>query len=1123
MSQSYQFDDQLSVGSLRLSEEDNSSTDQDTSSNDSSRIKRSRSDDSDVNDDDDFSLEGVLRSIEINDYHSASVLIEEMDGEDLYSLINILLAKYIDGDENFISPLDLVKELVRSADIVIDSQDLLDSSLKKAVDDKNEDGITFLLEQGASSEIGIEQAIEIDSDDMLQFFGAPFSNDYLSKAISDISYNAIEYFLREDFYSASEVLIKESKNLSFGYRERLIALVSENAELDQVYDLMKILIENNGEKLISCFIEAFDLEELLTEIEEQDGSNGFYGFILDCAKKYISELEIKVLEMNILSVRFEKLSMSTNILCYPTESFNGDKRLKTLREEISKKIHLDQENRYAANFIGTPFSIFNCYHTLTPYHRSNKNKSETYFRSGKHPFSVCVTPALAQYSPSSKLPESKVEKTQASAPNLGLYNPIESLNSSKKVKPPTKKIEKTIDKGNAQLYDFLLKYKLSICKYIVEGCSQLSNEQNSVIKVGFYNAYPCVMVLIKKPGNAPQKVSVKALNAWVEVIISFLVGLINYKAQEIGLDVEMIRRSSFSFLRPTIAPCDQSIRISVGIIPKDYAEIVISCLTILNETLSIIHNVGIQDNPHLNIALPENCFIATKDYKNYKGTNPVVKNLMELVWLNAEISVNKKKDGGKTTVQNLVRSSFSRDELAIKTYQELSKVVEDDFNYPGIFLDVLRTEISYIFVKKQGKGFSLTFNQDRAIEPILPKYKANVINDGDFFNCIFQILKAISHEQSASRVANTLHDAEESVRVAIQKSTTSNEIKDVYFNLELLMELLYSRTILISSGVLDDPYGSDSDVENDEEDKHKKIYGKKIIVRNGMRAILTSLHASANYLYADDYLNGKNKYPLFLYGAYYETIDAVELIAKFDVKKEALSSNIMIYDINSCGKDGKSLPVLKGEALKNIKTMIVDTTSSTIKLHQDWIAEFRNQKNMKVLFFVSSGFKNEQMGSDKNPYGTIRIFTKDINGKKNITKITEFIKEVENPINSSVSHHYRRMMKRLNCTPRNNQIIDINAPLKFDLKKLSINKISDLLLKIIPVADERPGILFVMCVFAIKNALSDKKLKHHNHRITFRDNFFYISKKMPENELLDGNTVEKYSNTIQIFKHLKSA
>ena len=75
---------------------------------------------------------------------------------------------------------------------------------------------------------------------------------------------------------------------------------------------------------------------------------------------------------------------------------------------------------------------------------------------------------------------------------------------------------------------------------------------------------------------------------------------------------------------------------------------------------------------------------------------------------------------------------------------------------------------------------------------------------------------------------------------------------------------------------------------------------------------------------------------------------------------------------------------------------------------------------------VSSGLKNEQAMSDYNPYGCIRIFTRD---KKDLKKVYNYLvgfEEEAQYAHPQKSHILRKNAKDAGFTPTNRAILSAN-------------------------------------------------------------------------------------------------
>ena len=200
-----------------------------------------------------------------------------------------------------------------------------------------------------------------------------------------------------------------------------------------------------------------------------------------------------------------------------------------------------------------------------------------------------------------------------------------------------------------------------------------------------------------------------------------------------------------------------------------------------------------------------------------------------------------------------------------------------------------------------------------------------------------------------------------------------------------------------------------------------------------MKAILKAVDAGAKHLFPNypTQSTKSQKYPISIYKMYYEAEKALKLYKLFKISKKC-DSQLVLYDATACIADGKDIPHLKGSQLARMKVLIVDSTSATTDKYRRWLQIFKQQPKMEILFFVSSGLKMEQIGADKNHYGTIRVFTKN---KALLKKIVHQIKQGnEGGVKANISHHYRHLMKRLGAVPSNAMLLreekepDKNAP-----------------------------------------------------------------------------------------------
>ena len=557
--------------------------------------------------------------------------------------------------------------------------------------------------------------------------------------------------------------------------------------------------------------------------------------------------------------------------------------------------------------------------------------------------------------------------------------------------------------GDALLYDAILNYKLSLCKSLAK---KIGNED--YIKAGFYNNYPCLMVYVKpasihKAAENEYVPTDPALKAWANFLISIYVGYVNFEAKKKNIDIELVRRSSFGFLSPSIAVTVSSIRINVGIVPDAYVDVLADGLERLNEVLSYLHN-----KRKIKQSLPADCFYGKTAHKNYLKTGraknyatPVLDDIFQLLWQQVE-------NGGKTTLQNMMRTSFCRDGISAKVYESLE---EDAENFLAAMTAGLEWALSRMAVTKKGKGKQLSFDNNGTIAyPLSTRAEAieKKFEDTKFWDFIRQVTTA------AKENYNDNADIQALIK-DINTRAKHQFVSGIYKQLEVLNELILldvlKQQTAVPSRSFEDGYGSDSEDEAPFDDE--TVHSRKLIVSNGMRATLATLLAIGSKL---------KDFSLYVDSAYYEIAYGIDLLESFEDQAITLrkpvamtTASTYLFDVNACVTDGvatKSNFNTFANKTKN-KFLVLDTTSATTDQMHNYV-KFFSQTRARSMIFVSSGLKNEQLGADKNAYGTIRLFTKN---KSLLRNYYNTIKKKEPPVDSPISHEYRRAQKQLGAVP----------------------------------------------------------------------------------------------------------
>ncbi|OGO92592.1 MAG: hypothetical protein A3F10_00610 [Coxiella sp. RIFCSPHIGHO2_12_FULL_42_15] len=632
----------------------------------------------------------------------------------------------------------------------------------------------------------------------------------------------------------------------------------------------------------------------------------------------------------------------------------------------------------ASQLIGEYLSPTRGYLQFSAMERPRLEDSETYYRSQKHP----IVKKLAQ---KGRLMYCDKPLKNGEDAHVGAYGNFFQLMGDVSLATNT---NLTTSVGDGVLYNQQLKYRNGLCTAIFNKAEDLIH-----IKVAHYNDFPCLMVFIYKEtilkDSDTSKPSNEVFEEWVNLLIGFVVALVNFYAYEDKLPIEMQRRSGFGFLTPTIAPTGCSLRINIGIVPEAYALLVLKALRKLDEVLQ-----EILTKPAVIPKLPQGLFFQSEEHKRYLGlkyqkAKPT--NVIQLLWTQVEKT-------GKRTVQNINRSSFARDGFSACIFGAL---VEGKSPLDSFF-SAVKWAIERIHIESSGNRTSLVFNQEGTIaySKRFSKCKTK-IEDSNFWSMINLILSRAKQHNAA---------IDPSVFSVIASCCETKCIDALYFHLELLNELIFSEAVEHSlQEDIGEGYGSDS--EDECVFPMRTLYSKKVITHNGMRAIWGAIIAAEKHL-----SENKIECRVYLEQAYYEVPLGLQLIArlhdaKIDVVKKFSLASIIVYDLNACITNGVITDHFILEE-KN-KVIILDCTSASSVLVNQHLEHYAKSR-ATVLFLVDSGFKNQQNGADKNQYGTIRMVTTT---KVQRNDFYNMVKSIEPPLLSKTSHLFRRTMKKIGAVP----------------------------------------------------------------------------------------------------------
>lgn len=225
-------------------------------------------------------------------------------------------------------------------------------------------------------------------------------------------------------------------------------------------------------------------------------------------------------------------------------------------------------------------------------------KAETYFRSAQTPH------------PTATIEENeKNSSTRGVNAHIGNYKNTYDIKERSGFESSDKQV--ATSKGDALLYNKFLDAKDKACKYVATNAERLDLKR---INVGYYNEYGCFMVHILQNTSFNNTADNKKFYAWENLLLSCFTALVNYHCWFNGIPIELERRSGFGFMIPTVANTDGSFRVNIGIVPKEFTDIMLTCLTILDNLIAkTLENMTDTD------FVTAKKVVASKENKNYRN------------------------------------------------------------------------------------------------------------------------------------------------------------------------------------------------------------------------------------------------------------------------------------------------------------------------------------------------------------------------------------------------------------------------------------------------------------------------------------------------------------------------
>jgi hypothetical protein len=606
--------------------------------------------------------------------------------------------------------------------------------------------------------------------------------------------------------------------------------------------------------------------------------------------------------------------------------------------------------------------------------------------------------------------------------------------------------------GSGELYDKQLNYKNRQLKLLKE---KLPQGGYAKIKPDVYNDYPCLMVdLTKITGNLRTKLSLdrgkptgadKA--AFSKFVMSYYTGLVNRVAVENGMNTLMTQRQSFGFATPSIADTADSFRVNLGMMPPKYTAVHLKAMELLNVELTKMMDNDGEFARGVESKIPNyDSYLRTsvtkddedEDSGNESDDESDASDESEEVqhsandetdWRKFAFSKIEKSTAGKTGIQNITRNQWN-----------LDNVNQMAFNGKSLN-DSLKTNLANIHVDDKGKKLTSIGTgknlykkpEDRdAIDSHLPD-----LDTGSLDNHFGELLQ--SHREKLTGLLDRFPDQKElntQFKKLVDDLTPQNSGLAYHYDLINDYLALYAAIDLdrnpsgnevrgIGSKPVEESYGSESEAEDFAGDTRlkRKLKVKKIIANSGMDAIYSAIEHEIDK-------SGKNLV-IDKKSVYYELDNKYIKAYASTSEDKPNATKLLLMDANpAVTQAGQATSDLSELDSSNAKIWVIDTTSSTQTQMQEIVDKFRTNTNKpERLYLVSSGFKNEQWGADKNSYGTVRIIT-DSDREGDIDDAIKKYRSTHKPT-VEVAHAYRRLLKDLGFVPRDEEILRLPPSKRF--------------------------------------------------------------------------------------------
>ncbi|KTD32341.1 hypothetical protein Lmor_2279 [Legionella moravica] len=548
------------------------------------------------------------------------------------------------------------------------------------------------------------------------------------------------------------------------------------------------------------------------------------------------------------------------------------------------------------------------------------------------------------------------------------------------------------------LYDKLLKWQKSMAKDIVRQV----HARNPDIQINADHGYPCVLLAIPKPPNEKNE------KIWSRLVGMYLLAISNRLARERGINIEMVRRSSFGALRPSITDCGKSTRISLGLVPGVYAN------NILIDAILFTHSLLTQPDKYFNMPLILKRLENTLETYNQGLSSKKSVSLKETLWdtLWARGDSNGPSFASQFFRKEIVPEYLIDQMLLMHPEKTLEMIFRNERWCRETFAHPLARIFGAFHLNKKGQ---LAIDEKKLNLQTFDWYHERPVYDP-----AFQILLLDFALQTGMSTKNLASLRGPGLLLHHLHNYFENYLMSFFFNLPIAL-------------AAKDGFGSDSDCEASidisDDQETLTVFSKKFITATGMRAIQMAYAIARMYLIEKHHMDTL-EISFNAQNMYYETDEALtekHSIPILVTEKRTVRGKqqcIGFFDQNHCNASQSEAP--KYEFGRNDKVFVLDITSSTTKeIGKQLLSSWETRPGLEVILTVSSGLKNEQGMSDYNPYGTVRIFARSRAVCDWLYLQLVQCESAADYKHPAASHWMRRTAKAAGMTPTNAKILDV--------------------------------------------------------------------------------------------------